>query len=106
VLKELQQNLNFKNYDVLSVLRVSVTKAILGGKECIKTLYGDVYCDLPSKVAPNQKYEIEGYGLPDPTNDNKKGKHIVKIEYVMPGFLTQKEKTLWQEYKNLSLYSP
>jgi DnaJ-class molecular chaperone len=102
VLKELHLILNFKEYDVLSVHRVPITKAILGGKECIKTLYGDVYSNLPPKVAPNQKFEIEGYGLPDPRNANKKGKHIVKIEYVMPGFLTQKEKTLWQEFKNLS----
>ena len=96
------QGYKFEGYDVVSTHQVSVAKAILGGKDNFSTLYGMVSSKIPSGVAPSQRFEIKGYGLPIPNSNGKKGKHIFKMKYIMPKSLNMKEKSIWTEFKKLS----
>lgn len=89
------------NFDVHSHAEISALMAILGGEIKIKTLHGEVTLKIPAGTQPGKVFKLKGYGIKKLHSDEK-GDHFVKINVVIPGKLSKKEKTLYQELANES----
>mmetsp|Transcript_11894 Transcript_11894/g.13517 ORF Transcript_11894/g.13517 Transcript_11894/m.13517 type:complete len:188 (-) Transcript_11894:16-579(-) len=88
----------FNGNDVETTHFIPLSKAILGGRETVKTLYGKAEIEIPKNTQYNSKFILSGYGLADDKNARIKGDHIIYLKYIVPRDLNSDQKALWEEF--------
>ncbi len=80
---------------------VPVADAVLGGEVAVTTLKGKVALTLPSETQNGQTFRLGGQGMPDLINQDSKGDLYATVKVVLPEGLTDKERQLFNELKEL-----
>lgn len=79
---------------------VPVYRLVLGGEQRVPTLYGEVKVKIAAGFQPGTQLRVRGQGLPG-YNTEYKGDLFVEIEAHIPENLSSKEKSLYEELRNL-----
>ena len=77
---------------LLTVARISVTKAMLGGKVRVPTIEGTEEVEVPKGAQPGQRAVLRGHGLPALQGSRRGDQHVV-FEVVVPSRLSRKQRT-------------
>lgn len=79
---------------------VPMTKAVLGGKISVKTIFDeDVEINIPPGTQHGQKFRLRGKGMP---LANKHGDQLVEIKVEIPQKLSPEAKALLEEFANIT----
>ncbi len=79
--------------DLISVLRVPATLAIVGGKLSVPTLDGEREVKIPAGAQPGHSEKLKGLGLPSLRN-GKRGSQYVLVDVVIPQKLSRQQREL------------
>ncbi|HQW97147.1 MAG TPA: DnaJ C-terminal domain-containing protein, partial [Saprospiraceae bacterium] len=75
--------------------------ALLGGDILVKTIYGQVKLKVKPETANGSKVKLKGKGMPKYKAEGQYGDLIITFEIINPTHLTEKEKELFTQLKNL-----
>ncbi len=81
---------------LLTVARISVTKAILGGEIEVPTLEGQQPVKVPKGAQPGERIVMRGLGLPGLQSRRRGDQHVV-LQVVVPERLNRKQKAAAEE---------
>jgi molecular chaperone DnaJ len=81
---------------LVSALRVSATRAMLGGPVSVATLEGERQLTVPAGVQPGETLVIPGAGLPS-LRGSRRGDHHVVVDVVVPSALGEEQRRLAEE---------
>jgi molecular chaperone DnaJ len=79
--------------DLVSVLRVPATLAMVGGKLSVPTLDGEREVKIPAGAQPGHSEKLKGLGLPSLRN-GKRGSQYVLLDVVIPQKLSRQQREL------------
>jgi molecular chaperone DnaJ len=82
--------------DLVSVVHVRATRAMLGGTVQVPTLNGDAEVDVPAGAQPGQSILLAGNGLPS-LRAATRGDQYVIVDVVVPTELTPEQRDLASE---------
>lgn len=85
-----------RGLDLLSILKISIFDAILGGSFPVETFWGKVDLKVPENTRDGQVLRIKGKGI---KSSGRVGDHLVKVEYVMPKKISSKMREVLEEVK-------
>ncbi|MDX1918676.1 MAG: J domain-containing protein [Candidatus Caenarcaniphilales bacterium] len=88
-----------KGESIESTLKLSLFEAVLGTSRKVQTLTGEVELSIPPGVQPGQKLKLTGQGWQ--RRSGGRGDHLVQIQVSLPKNLTDRQKALFQELKQL-----
>lgn len=91
----------FEENNVLCETEITPFEAALGGEKEIKTLSGMVKLKIPAGTSSGQKFRLAKEGLFDETTKTK-GDQIVTIKIKVDNNLSEREKALYKELRNIS----
>ncbi|MGP8214444.1 MAG: DnaJ C-terminal domain-containing protein [Bacteroidia bacterium] len=86
-----------KGFDLYCDVPVNLYTAVLGGKQVIKTLKGNIRIDIPKATENGQVLRLKGLGMPAFEKANEHGDLYAKVNVVMPKNLSDKELALFKE---------
>jgi len=86
--------------DIFSVEEISFVDAILGTKLSVETVKGIVKLKIPSGTQPGTEFKLRSKGVVH-LRGRGSGDHYVKMRVVIPKRLSQKERKLLEEYRDL-----
>lgn len=95
--KHEQFTLNGDNIE--SQLPISVTDAVFGATKAVQTLSGQIDLKVPAGIQSGQKMRLSGQGWPKKAGG--RGDHFVQILVKVPKTLTEREKELFEELKEI-----
>jgi molecular chaperone DnaJ len=81
---------------LVSILPISVTRAMLGGKVTVETLDGEREVEVPSGAQQGERLTLRGEGLPS-LRSRARGDHHVVLEVVIPKKLNRKQRDLAEQ---------
>jgi curved DNA-binding protein len=87
--------------DLHTKVNVDVLTAILGGEIDVETMNGKVSLTIPPGTQSEQKMRLKDRGMPVLKGKNKFGDLIVTIRLKTPKKLTEEEKALYQQLREL-----
>ena len=93
--------------DLHTQVDVPLTDAVLGGEAAVKTLKGQVMLTIPPETQNGQTIRLAGQGMPwlDSSNaldtSNAKGDLYVEVKVVLPRGLSEEEREIFRELKEL-----
>ncbi|MCO6462208.1 MAG: J domain-containing protein [Saprospiraceae bacterium] len=87
--------------NLYSNVKLDLYTALLGGEILLKTLNGQVKLKVQPETQNGTKVKLRGKGMPVYKEDGHFGDLIVTYEIVNPTHLTEKEKELFTQLKNL-----
>ncbi|MDR2545234.1 MAG: molecular chaperone DnaJ [Methanobrevibacter sp.] len=87
--------------DLYTNYHISFVQACLGDKVDVKTIYGVVELNIPPGTQSESKFKLRGQGMPI-LYRNSKGNLFVTVKVVVPQKLNDKQKSLLQEFSNVS----
>ncbi|KXT29261.1 chaperone protein DnaJ [Candidatus Phytoplasma oryzae] len=90
-----------KNQDVYSTVYIDFFQAILGEVINVSTIYGIVSLKIPAGTQTDTKFRLKNKGIPYLQSSYKKGDHYIIVKVQTPTNLSNKEKELLQELKNI-----
>jgi molecular chaperone DnaJ len=79
--------------DLVSVVDVPVTRAMLGGSVTVPTLDGEREVDVPAGAQPGERMVLGGLGLPSLRSAARGDQHVL-LEVRVPGELSDEERDL------------
>jgi curved DNA-binding protein len=82
-------------------VKVDLYTAILGGSAHVKTLSGDVMLTIPAGTQPGQKIRLTGRGMPKVREPNTFGDLYAVIKVDLPRKLSEKQRKLFTELRDL-----
>lgn len=82
--------------NILSTVRISYSKAVLGDKINVKTMEGLVTMKIPQGTQSGEVFRIKGKGVPS-LRGSSRGDHLVKIVVDIPKKLTREQKKIIEE---------
>ncbi len=88
--------------DIHEDLNVDLFTSILGGKVKYKSLIGTIEVNIPSESQNGKLLKLKKLGIPVYKNPTEKGDLILKLNILIPINLTEKEKELFNEIKQLN----
>ena len=88
------------NNDILSEVRISLVKAILGGEVEVSTLGGKVKMKIPSGTQAGKIFRLKEFGMPD-VHSYTKGDQLVRVDVEIPVDLNSQQKRLIEEFAAL-----
>jgi curved DNA-binding protein len=83
---------------------VAPWEAALGAEIPVKTLDGAVRAKLPAGTGSGKRLRLRGQGLPD--RQGKRGDLYARIRIDMPPALSDRERALWEELRQVSAFDP
>ncbi|SBV90639.1 Curved DNA-binding protein [uncultured delta proteobacterium] len=89
--------------DVVYELAVAPWEAALGAKVRVPTLDGNIELTIPAGSGSSKKFRLRGKGLGAGTG---KGDQFVRLAIAMPPSLTDEEKLLWEQLRDISSFTP
>lgn len=90
--------------DVLCYVPITPVEAILGGEITVPTLDGPVQLMIPAGVTSGKRLRLAGRGYP--IGRERRGDQIVEVEIVIPTQLSDRERALYQELKQIETFAP
>jgi len=90
-----------KEHDLYCTISVDLYTAVLGGKQVIKTLKGNMRIDIPKETENGLVLRLKGLGMPIFEKADQHGDLYAKINITMPKKLTAKELALFKELSEL-----
>lgn len=87
--------------DLYCNIPVELYTAILGGKQLIITLKGNIRIDIPAGTDNGKVLRLKGLGMPKFGKTNEFGDLYAKINILLPRNLTEKEINLFRELQQL-----
>lgn len=91
----------FEGNNVFCEAEISPYEAALGGEKQVKTLSGMAKLKIPAGTSSGQKFRLAKEGLFD-ENTKTKGDQIVTIKIKIGENLSEREKKLYEELRNIS----
>ena len=82
--------------ELVSVVHVPATKAMLGGTVHVPTLDGDTEMDVPAGAQPGQTFVLPGLGLPSLGSSSRGDQHVI-VDVVVPTELSDEQRDLAAE---------
>ena len=79
--------------DLISVVKVPATLAMVGGKLSVPTLEGEREVKIPAGAQPGHSERLKGLGLPSLRN-GKRGSQYVLVDVVIPSKLSRQQRDL------------
>ena len=89
------------NNDILTEIRISVVKAILGGEIEVPTLNGKVKMKIPAGTQPGKIFRLREKGLLD-LHGRGMGDELIRVNVEIPAYLTNQQRALIEEFSRLS----
>jgi len=80
---------------------VNVYTAVLGGEVKVPTLSGDVMLKIPPETQGGRTSRLQGKGMPNLRNPQKRGDLYARLRVQVPQKLSQREKELFRELASL-----
>lgn len=93
-----------KGNDVFCRVPVTPSEAALGGNIEVPTLDGWVQMTIPAGVQPGQRLRITDKGYP--IGKERRGDQFIEIDVVVPSVLSDSEKALYAELRDMESFSP
>ena len=90
--------------DVLILLPVTPSEAILGGQVEVPTLDGLVKMNVPPGVTPGKRLRLANKGYP--TGKGSRGDQLVEILVTLPKDLTPQERSLYEQLRQVESFNP
>ena len=90
-----------KGADLYTEIAVPLADAVLGGEASVPTLNGQVMLTLKPETQNQQLIRLAGKGMPHLDRFNVKGDLYAKVEITLPNNITEKERELFQELREL-----
>jgi curved DNA-binding protein len=90
-----------KNDDLYLKADIDLYKAVLGGEAKINTFNGILKLNIPPGTQQGKLLKLKGQGMPNYYDFNKKGDLYINLNVKIPENLSQKEKKLFMELKEL-----
>jgi molecular chaperone DnaJ len=87
-----------EGFDLVTTHKIKLTDALLGKKEVLRGLDGEISFDIPSGVSVGESIRISGRGVPN-QNRRSRGDVIVRLSIELPKKLTKKSKALIEELR-------
>ena len=78
---------------LLSVVRISATRAMIGGAESVPTLEGEREITIPAGAQPGETVVLPGAGLPALRGSRRGDQHVV-LDVVVPSALDEAQREL------------
>jgi len=94
-----------KGDDLHIEIPVSVMEAALGGEIEVPTLRGKVSMKVPPETSGGKTFRLSGYGMPH-VKGGGAGDQYVRVRVVLPSGLSEAERKLFEELKQLRRDSP
>ena len=91
----------FEEYNVLCEIPITPYEAALGATIEVPTMSGCVSMKIPANTTTGQKFRLSGQGLQNPKS-NIKGDQIVTVKISMPKEITEAERKLYEQLKEVS----
>jgi len=86
--------------DLYVTLPVAAPDAALGTEILVPTLKGQVSMKIPPETAAGRTFRLPGYGMPR-LKGGGAGDEYVRVQLTIPSGLSQRERELYEELKNL-----
>jgi curved DNA-binding protein len=86
-----------KGYDLYCDIPVNLYTAVLGGKQVVKTMKGNIRVDIPKGSENGQVLRLKGMGMPKFEKTDEHGDLYAKINVMLPKNLSDKELALFNE---------
>jgi len=90
-----------KEDDLHCNMPVDLYTAILGGKQLVITLKGNIRIDIPENTENGKVLRLKGLGMPKFGKTNEFGDLYAKVSILLPKNLTEKEVNLFKELQQL-----
>jgi curved DNA-binding protein len=90
-----------KGNDLYLDTYVDLFSALLGGTAKVTTLQGTLEIKIPPESQSGRKLKLKGQGLPNYSDNRKKGDLYIKLLIKIPVNLSDKEKELFKELKEI-----
>ncbi len=87
--------------DILCEVPIGFTKAILGGSVLAPTIKGETSIKIPPGTQSGKTFRLKGLGFPS-LKGHQVGDQLVKIRVEIPTRLTQKQRSLLEEYEKVA----
>ncbi|MFW6350844.1 MAG: DnaJ C-terminal domain-containing protein, partial [Bacteroidota bacterium] len=88
--------------DLIMESTVDLFTAVLGGKITVNSPAGKFNLTIPAGTQNNSKLRIKGKGIPAYDNPSKKGDILVQINVSIPKNLSEEEKNLFAQLRDMS----
>ena len=85
--------------DVYADLKISLTDAVLGANVETQTVDGKITVKIPSGSQNGKVLKVKGEGVV--ISENRRGDLYLKIQVLIPGKISRKEKKLFEEIRDL-----
>jgi len=87
--------------DLKLSIPVDLFTLLLGGHETIASIDRTVRLDIPAETPNGRVFRLKGVGMPNLKNPDQRGDLYVTVEAALPKHLSEKEKNLVQQWKNM-----
>ncbi len=88
------------DYDIYSEVKISYPKAVLGGDVIVKTIDGEVSCNVKPGTPTGTRVRLRGKGVPSLRNKKLRGNHYVDFVVDVPTTVTKEQKKLLQQLED------
>jgi len=86
-----------KDNDIYREVPVNMTTAVLGGKIQVDTLNGSKNITIPKGTDGGKRFRLKGLGIPEYSDNRKKGDLYVTTRIKVPKHLSDKERKMFEE---------
>ncbi len=90
-----------KGADLFTDILVPLADAVLGSEVTVPTLNGEVILKLKPETQNQQRIRLAGKGMPHLKNPDVKGDLYAKVEVVLPKGLSEREREIFKELREL-----
>lgn len=93
-----------EGFDIYTELSISIGQAVLGGIAEVRCLNGNRNINIPAGTASGKKIRLPNEGITKlPPNHTQKGDHYVILNIRIPNKLSEKEKKIFEELKEIEM---
>ena len=87
--------------DLFTEVEILLADMVLGGEVAVPTLKGRVMLTIPPETQNGQSFRLAGQGMPRLGTPNIRGDLYSTVKVVLPGSLSDRERGLFQELKEI-----
>ena len=88
-------------YNIMSNVRISYPKAVLGGEIKVRTVDGEVIYEVKPGTASGTNVRLKGKGMPTVRNKEVRGDHYITLIVDVPSKLTAEQKEALVNYEKV-----
>lgn len=92
-----------ENYDLVITHDIKLTDILLGAKQTISGLDGNIEFEIPAGISLNEVIRIKGRGVPIANNRNQRGDVLIKLNVQLPKKMSKKLEDLIKDLKKEGL---